>query len=983
VYVGDRPGAGTSGQLVGRARELAVLRERLAAAAAGRAQAALVRGDPGLGKSRLLAELAAEAEVGGARVLRGGASDAEGMPPYLPLLEALSAHARVADPTALAGQIGASGPVLAAVLPELAAPVGASAGYPLPPEQARLRLYQAFGDFLSAIAAEAPLLLLLDDLQWADPATLDLLPWLLRHAAEARLLIVAAVRSADADAGPALRRALAELNRLRRLATVTLGPLDAAAIARLAESELGGPVDGGLAARLAADSEGNAFFAEELLRDWVEDGTVGRDGAWRLLRAPVDAPAAGIVGAVQQRTARLPQDVVELLEVAAIVGRGFEPSLLAEVLRGDAEAVEARLAVAVAASLLRREGDGFAFAHDKVRECLYVAVTPTRRRRLHGAIGAALEGAGPAGARRLADLAFHFTRSHDRARGAEYAGRAAEAALAAYAPAEAAGHFETALALAGPDEPGRGDLLLGLGDAALMAGDERRAIEAFRHAAVRARERGDRAIRARAAHSLGRAHTRLEEHAAARASFEEALGLVDDAEPAARARDAADQTMAAAILVDLATLLGTSLGDVATGLVQARRALELSAAIGERRLEAAARRVHGTLLVRRNDLPAGIVELERALGLAEAADDPSEAAECCAQLTIAYYWAGELDRQREAALRRVAHAERSRDVYQARHADVFVALAHAERGEWDEAERRLARAEVLVERLASPEPIAFLRWGQSMLAYMRGDLAAAERLAEAAIAGFRRVGPDALVWYLGGLAIVKAASGKRPEAVAIADESEALAARQPAGSMPTAEANAHLCQAALLLGDAARAERAASRLRPFAGQYHDFAIDRLLGTVAARRGEFAAARAKLAAAEALLRRERIGCELAETLAARAELELAEHGRAGTAAARALLEEAIELAGRLGLAGIAARLRGRLGELGPRELPGRLSEREAEVLRLVAAGRSNREIAEALFLSEKTVANHLTNIFGKTGSDNRAAATAFAVRHGLA
>jgi len=191
--------------MIGRQREIAVLWHQIELARAGGLRVALLAGEPGIGKTQLLRELARRAAVEGITVLRGGASDAEGMPPYLPFLEALGRYIRAADPAELRAQVGALFAPLAALLPELADRLGdPTAGYPLPTDQARLRLYDALGDFLAAIGAQRGLLLLIDDLQWADPATLDLICHIARRhgldGTPARLLILGAYREGEVDA---------------------------------------------------------------------------------------------------------------------------------------------------------------------------------------------------------------------------------------------------------------------------------------------------------------------------------------------------------------------------------------------------------------------------------------------------------------------------------------------------------------------------------------------------------------------------------------------------------------------------------------------------------------------------------------------------------------------------------------------------------------------------------------------------------------
>ena len=398
--------------LIGRQRELDALARHAATAAAGRTGLVLVVGEPGIGKTRLLDVAARGAARSGSVVLRGGASDAEGMPPYLPFVEALGRHIGATPATELREQAGPFAPILATILPELTLRLRElPLSYPLPPEQARLRLYEAVAAFLAAIAATRPLLLIFDDVQWSDPASLDLLCYVARHRPAARLLILAACRAGEEEHQPALARAVAELTRLRVLATVAVGRLAADDVAALAAEYLGAPLDRMAAQLLFEQCEGNPFFAEELLRVWSELGALRRrtDGerADLTLSESAELPLpASIVGAVRQRLTRLAPEVVDLLRTAAIVGRTFDVTLVAEVAGQEPEAVEERLQEAERARLVHSDGEtSFIFSHDKIRECLYEEVTTVRRRRLHGLIGHALESSTrSAGVHRLAEL---------------------------------------------------------------------------------------------------------------------------------------------------------------------------------------------------------------------------------------------------------------------------------------------------------------------------------------------------------------------------------------------------------------------------------------------------------------------------------------------------------------------------------------------------------------------------------------------------
>lgn len=972
--------------MIGRQGEIAALWRLLEQARAGVPRVALIGGEPGIGKTQLLRELARRAAAEGVAVLRGGASEAEGMPPYLPFLQALGRYIRAADLAELRAQAGAAAGPLSALLPELSERLGdLPAGYQLPPDQARLRLYDFLADFLAAISAQRGLLLLIDDLQWTDSATLDLICHIARRhdpdGDPAPLLIAGAYREGEVAHHAAFERAVAELNRLRLLTTIGLQPLSHDAIASLAADYLGAPVDPRLGQLILAHSEGNPFFAEELLHGWVETGAIVQARQrWELATADPPALPASVTIAIRQRLDRLAPEVVELLRAAAIIGREFDSALLADIAGLPAEHVEERLHEAAGARLVVRAAPAgvFAFGHDKIRESLYEEVTATRRRRLHAFIGQALEGrAGQDSARRLDELAFHFTRGGDRARGATYALLAAEAARRAYAPENAIAHYRGALAQLEPDDARRGELLIALGEVALLAGAERAAIDAFTAAQAWFEQAGQPIAAGQAAHYLGRAWWRLEALAEARAAFASALALLGEHAGAELVQ----------LLIDYGSLLAVSLHEQAAGLAHARRALKLAQQLGEDRLAIAATRSVGNLLVRANMLAQGTPLLERALELATTADDPAEAAECMACLSHAYSWGSQFTRLAPLADLRLAYAKRCHDPYQLRHIYSYQAKLAILQGRWDDARQQLSVARSRVAHVASPEPQALLQTFEGELAYWQGDYAAAERLFDEANAAFRAIGPGALVWFLGLSALARLALGKREEARACAAELAELAAALPADAMPSAAVTTYLAIVALALGDRELIARCSERLSDHRGQWHNFLVDRLIGQIATVEGDWGAAQAALDAAEAAARAGDLAPELALVLLAQADLAAARGGRAGAAEERHKLAAALALYERLENRPEASRVRERLAlseqpSRAATTLPAGLSAREAEVLRLVAAGKSNREIARALTLSEKTVANHIANIFAKTGADNRASATAFAFRHGL-
>jgi predicted ATPase/DNA-binding CsgD family transcriptional regulator len=977
---------------------MAQLQQRFADAVAGQMTVALVSGEPGIGKTRLLDEVAAWAHAAGAWVLHGSATEAEGMPPYLPFLEALGQHIRATPPDDLRAQTGANASILASLLPELHARLGElPQTHTLPPEQARLRLYEAIGALLAAIARKQPLLLQLDDLHWADPATLDLLCYIAAHHRDSHMLIVGAYREGEAAHELAFERSVATLHRLRALSLLPLATLPPADVSRLAQSYLGGPLGPSASKLLLRQGEGNPFFVEELLRNWAETGALAQtepidasEGRWSI--APVAAEAeipSSILILVRQRLIRLPADTIELLHTAAIIGRVFESALLAEIMGSEPESVEERILVAVRAQLIRPIRPGaFAFAHDRVRECLYSDVTAARRTRLHTHLGRLLEArADPPDARRVADLAFHFTRSGDRERGVTYARQAAESAMAAYAFEEAVAHYRDALELLDGADERRALLLLGLGDATIAAGSEREAMAAYALARTSLQVSGNSAAAARASHGLGRAAWRLEDLPTARAAFETTLALLGEDATSERAH----------ALVDLGTLLGVTMHRYTEGLAYGRKALALAQELRDERLIAPATRTVGNMLVRANNLEAGIPLLEDALAIAERTNGPVEATECCACLVMAYLWVGNIEALQTANEQRALFAQQCHDPHQLRHAHAMVALLEAYEGRISHAEDILREAEETVERLSDPEPLAFLHMMQGLTAYHVGDYASAESLFATACRIFRSIGPGALVWYLGWPALAHARRGNEPAARTCIAEMMALVADVPPDCIPVMEALAPIAQAALVLEDHDLATRIYPRLLPFRTRHADFLPERLLGELAMLHGDWPLAEAHLVATEAMTRT-RDGApvyarapELARTLAARANLELAWHGKLAQPQVGELLQAALGLMEQLSMEGEAQKVREQLGALSKPvatrvSFPDHLTRREVEVLRLIAAGEDNQSIAALLVLSVRTVERHISNIYSKigaAGAASRAMATAYALRHDLA
>ena len=987
--------ASPSAPIVGRQRELTLVMNHYEAAKGGYAHVVLLTGEPGIGKTRLLDEVALRTAQDGAVVLRGSASEAEGMPPFLPFLEALGRYIRVTPQDQLRTQVATVPQTLASLLPELAVYLhDLHAPPPLLPEQARLRLYEAIGTFLEAISAPHALVLTLDDFHWADTASLDLLCYLTHHQSNAHLLILGAYRESEVDRNPALARTLSELSRQRVLTTVVVSPLSSTEIGMLASGRYGGSLSSGVSMLLHAQSEGNPFFAEELLDGWIESGALNQDQQQWVAVAPLaHALPPTIAGALRQRFSRLAPAVIDHLRVAAIIGRSFDPSLLALVEEQEIEAVEECLLAATRARLIRADQQGrFLFSHDKIRECLYTEVSTSRRRRLHERIGHVLEAhydqEHTMSMYQLADLAFHLAHSGDRERGVHYSLRAAAQALQNAAAEVAMSHYRTALELLGPDDRRRGDILLDLGEAALWAGKEQEAETIYKAAQcwlLQTNEQDDGVRVARAAHGLGLALWRQEKRQEAHGALEHALSFLRNRQCAERVK----------ILVDLSQLLMIYMRQHDEGMAYARQAREMAHNLGETELETTARRIIvWSSSLRWRDLSSAVQSLEQLLARIEERGDLAEAGECCFNLAVAYYCIAEIRRSYEVSLHRIALIERCRQPYQLRTAYTWPVLLLASQGKWSEAQREIERARPVVEHLASPVPCALLRQFQGFLAYQRENYIVAERELEAALAlagENLQSGLGEMMYYLGPLSLVQATLGKREEAFASIVRLEHMLESLPDGILPTTPMRMCLALTSIALDDHERARSLYRHLLAFRGQHYWFLVDRILGMLATLCCEWETAAIHLAEAEATAWREGLYPELARTFLGQADVALGQGTQESTPRAMGLLNKALNLFEDLGMTDSAHRVRHRLQSLShrpaspthPSPLPADLTQREAAVLKLVTCGKSNSQIAQELVISEKTVINHLTHIFNKTNSENRTAATAFALRHGLA
>ncbi|HYP47111.1 MAG TPA: AAA family ATPase [Thermoleophilaceae bacterium] len=443
---------------VGREGELALLREWWSAARGGEgARLALVTGEAGIGKSRLVRELALEGRDQGAVVLHGSA-DEDLLVPHQHLVEALGHLFSVAAPDELRRRVDHRAADLAPISPAL--PGGPGERHEGASEGRRYRLVEAVASLLDELSADAPVLLLIDDLHWADQSTAAILRHVLESRPEARLLVLATQRPADTPATGPSAEALQRLAQGQFVERLPLSGLSDPDIARLAEGLSGRNLAAELVSGIREETGGNAFFVQELVRDLSESDRTG--SVLSLSRAEVPDRVREVVSL---RLARLGEASVRLLAVAAVIGSEFVLPVLEQVSDLEGDDLTAALDEAVAAALLfeTTQGDteSFAFSHALVRRTLLTRLTRPNRRRVHARVAKALEAL--RGDEALLEIAHHLCEARpvaDREEALDYASRAAERAVTGLAYAEAVELFTRAVSLLPAEDPRRRRLAL-------------------------------------------------------------------------------------------------------------------------------------------------------------------------------------------------------------------------------------------------------------------------------------------------------------------------------------------------------------------------------------------------------------------------------------------------------------------------------------------------------------------------------------------
>lgn len=502
-------------ELVGRVEEIQTMQRAYTQARNGQRRAVFISGEPGIGKTRLAREFTHwSEETQQARVLWGYCYEMSGSFPYQPIADAISAHVRMCSPTQLRALLGKSALDLAKIapevrfkLPELPQPE------PVGPELERRNLYSAVAHFFNALAEQRPLIIILDDLQWADAATMQLLNFLMmqssglspfdpvseggEHSAVPLFLMLYRADAVN-DTHP-LRGLMGALSRIGMSADVRLQRLTEAEVHQLLVNIAGHSVRPVFAAEIFRQTEGNPFFIGEAIRTLILEGKIKKMGErWQ---ATVDIDQLALPHSVrlliERRLVHLSPECRTTLTLAAVLGRQFSSALLCQARNLSEDAVAEHIDDAIQAQILSafsdpsKVGSGthaqdldLAFTHDKIREVLYQWLNPLRRRTLHTQVAMAIETRYAATSLRLQPyysmLAYHYQIAENPARAVDYLLKAAAHDGSVYAFVNAAEHIRAALDLLISDEerPRRAELLRQLSEIYIYTGRPDKAIEA-------------------------------------------------------------------------------------------------------------------------------------------------------------------------------------------------------------------------------------------------------------------------------------------------------------------------------------------------------------------------------------------------------------------------------------------------------------------------------------------------------------------------
>ena len=993
--------ASTVGALpvVGREREAAVLSGVLDRALSGHGQVLLVSGEAGIGKTRLAGLLADQSTGRGSLVVWGRCFDWEGAPAYWPWIEILRDLSVLLDDECLAAAIGCHGGQLFSLVPALRDRVSRGVDPIVGSlELARYELFDAVSQFFRSIARRQPVVVILDDIHWADESSLLLLQYVTQHIDSSRIVIGTTLREHDVDRARLLNDVFADVSRLPWTNHLQLHGLAEREVKSLAKLLSGRTPPAELVSSVWQSTDGNPFYVVELLRliasnDWSDGGS-----DWHVQHLPVPDTVRLVL---RQRLRRVPPDSLALLEVGAVIGRQFSLSLVAAAVDQPSAGVAEHVGASINAGILEATSTPgeFQFSHALIQHAVYDDIRPVRRMELHRRIGEILERTSAPDESRIAFLAHHFREASPLVgdeKAVQYAISAGEHAIAQFAWDVAVDHYSRVVQLLQSrtqvDPRQLCDVLLRLGDA--------------QNRAAAGRPRAPHAQQLGAGGSPG-----------GRDTFRRAAHL---------ARDAGLAESLAWAALGVGGFNPHTLQGGVDGLHLLEDALDqLSADDSRLRVRLLARvGVDETMLARYGVLRLTSYRRERVLNRVDAAvamarrvADPEALMYALVMLCLQYELRAPRERL-DAARETLDLASTAGNLQYIAWARSLKRIALLQNNDWSEAQR-VDEASGIEERLRMP----YFRWNTAIAE--AGDALRQGRFSEAAewitesnqlqpvsgagtmqlIALHREVGPlDDILDLVERFRpnIPKSSRSWALRIVCLAelgrkdDATRELASRvhkQQCDEEVSLRPLAWLAEACWMLNDRERSRVLLERFRNVLDDTNVISesTDYIGGVIAHYRALLATTLLDWDLAEHCYSRAQHVHEqwrmlpmVAHTCYAWADMLTRRGAEGDDVQASQLLGRSRSIAEDLGMVRLAAKVRSLSDQITVRRsvatMSGtRLSSREMEVLRLIAAGLSDREIAETLYISPRTVTTHVSHILGKLGVRTRTEAATTGLR----